>query len=542
MSTISDIIASNRERVLHAYQSAICINRNLFLKGDVRATSEYIYENQIIDGNEIVREMYENSRRVISIVKKTKVGMDGLMIEIAKLMTTHPDDSFVMDPDNVRFLTGMSNAGWEKDMKDKTPECFKDKIFHHGQLKKADLKDLKNALIFIDELDVADKEFQVLHATLTSAGVLDVKHLEENNIRFVFASATMVKELYDLSRWGALHKTYHMTIPPNYIGHIDFLRLGIIREYYSMNSAEAAEKWIREDILEHYGADFRVHIARVNTKSVIAIQEECKRKAVRCINHTTKDKLTPEEINELFNEPLKSHIVLAIKGFFRRANLIPNKWKLRIGATHELYTKNVDNNVQIQGLPGRMSGYWRTIVEGGHKTGPYRTSVKAVEEYEKIFNDPFGVNSYQTAGFKKKKGKVVAEPTMVSPQNIAGLVALPVPTVDNGDPAPVAHPVSFKTLSEALEFLKEKLGREITAKFYKKGGYELSTRLNSYYGKKKNELLASDRLTIEKYNSIAIGLNLSKTGKGQNYMIYPVYHTMESSEVSYYVRYLQAST
>lgn len=76
------------------------------------------------------------------------------------------------------------------------------------------------------------------------------------------------------------------------------------------------------------------------------------------------------------------------------------------------------------------------------------------------------------------------------------------------------------------------------ASFHKIDGYVLSTRLNSYYNKKKEELLATDRLTIDKYNTIAIGLNLSKTGKGQNYMVYPVYDNINTHEVSYYVRYL----
>jgi hypothetical protein len=62
------------------------------------------------------------------------VGADGLMIENAKLLTTHIDDKFVVNPSNVMIITGMSNAGWEKDMIDKAPNCFKYKIFHHGKL------------------------------------------------------------------------------------------------------------------------------------------------------------------------------------------------------------------------------------------------------------------------------------------------------------------------------------------------------------------------------------------------------------------------
>jgi hypothetical protein len=76
-----------------------------------------------------------------------------------------------------------------------------------------------------------------------------------------------------------------------------------------------------------------------------------------------------------------------------------------------------------------MTGYWRADIEAGHKTGPHRTSIKAIEEYEKTYLDPFGTNSYQTAGFKKKKGKVSANPTMLSSKNILNLEAVDLPPV-----------------------------------------------------------------------------------------------------------------
>lgn len=431
------VIAARRESVLQAYNSAQAENHLRFLEDDEKATSEYIYDNQKYDAAQIVCEFEKNNRRVISITKKTKVGMDGLMIEIAKLMTTHPDDSFVVNPANVRMITGMSNAGWEKDMKEKAPNCFKDKIFHHGQLPKSSLNNLQNALIIIDEIDTGDKEYQVLHSTLKEAGVLSVTHMVENNNRFIFVSATMIKELYDLYRWGDLHKWCKMTIPDNYIGHIDFLRKGIIRDFYPLVSDDCADKWIQEDILDNYGNDYRIHIVRLVTngklKNSCILHNACIRKGVVFRNHTSTDRMTPEETRELFKEPLESHIVLGVKGFFRRANLIPNKWKLRIGATHELYTNIVDYNVQIQGLPGRMTGYWRDVIESGHKTGPHRTSIKAIEDYEKIFNDPFGQNSYQTSGFKKKNGRVKAKPTMISPENIVGLLAIDLPKIKNND-------------------------------------------------------------------------------------------------------------
>jgi len=432
-----ELISARRDDVLQAYNSAKASNYRLFLEGDDNATSEYIFPNQIEDANNIVDKFYKNKRRVISIQKKTKVGADGLMIEIAKLLTTHIDDKFVVNPMNVRILTGMSNAGWEKDMIDKAPNCFKDKIFHHGKLSRADLMNISNGLFIIDEIDTGDKEYQVLHNTLKDAGVLDVKHMKEHNNLFVFISATMIKELYDLYRWGEIHELYKMFIPSSYIGHKDFLENGIVKEFYSLSSKENAEKWIQEDILNNYNADYRVHIVRVNEKIVKFVQNACIRNSIVFRNHTSSDRLSDNEKNEYFKNPLNQHIVLGVKGFYRRANLIPNSWKLRIGATHELHVKMIDNNVQIQGLTGRMTGYWRDHIESGHKTGPHRTSIKAIEEYEKIYLDPFGINSYNTTGFKKKEGKVNAGSTMLSIKHIKNLEPIELPIVRNKASRPI---------------------------------------------------------------------------------------------------------
>jgi len=428
------IITARREYVIQSYESAKADNRLRNLEGDEKATEQYIFPNQIEDANNIVNEFYVNRRRVVSVTKKTKVGADGLMIEVTKLMTTHSDDDFITNVNNVRILTGMSNASWERDMKEKAPSCFKDKIFHHGQLQKADLTNLSNALIIIDEIDTGDKEFQVLHNTLKQSGVLNVDYMKGMNIYFVFISATMIKELHDLYRWGNLHVNYKMTIPDSYIGHKEFLEMGIIQEFYPLNTRDSVERWILEDIFQKYGSEYRVHIVRVDNKTAKTIEHACMFVSNVIFHmHTSNDRLSETQIKEFFNDPLTNHIVLGIKGFFRRANLIPNKWKLRIGATHELHTKIVDNNVQNQGLPGRMTGYWKDVILAGHKTGPYRTSKKAVLEYEKAYENPFGTYSYHTDGFtRKENGKVTAKKnTMLTARNIDGLVPVDLPNIVN---------------------------------------------------------------------------------------------------------------
>lgn len=416
---------SIREEVWAHFIAAKTTNNRKFLKGDSNATSEYIYENQKKDSQKIITE-FKNGKRVVSVQKRTKVGADGLMICVVVDMGMENGTLFT-DPENVRILTGMSNCEWERGMIEKCPMCYKDKIFHHGQLPKANLKNLKNALIIIDEIDSGDKEDQILHHALKDSGVLDVKFMTENNIRFVFISATITRELHELYRWGNLHESISMSIPSSYIGHGDFLKMGIIQESYPMKKREHVERWIDEDILT-YGNDFRVHIARITDTSDI-IRDACIFKNITFMNHNAVERLGASELQKYFEEPLTNHIVIGVKGFYRRANLIPNKWKLRIGATHESYVKTRDNNVQIQGLPGRMTGYWREIVESGHKTGPYRTSIDSVIEYENAYLDPLGKNPYQTFGFKKNsRGKITQTTiTFLNPVHIENLIAIDLP-------------------------------------------------------------------------------------------------------------------
>lgn len=409
------IVDLNREIVINDYQSATNKNKESFLNGDVKASSEYIYGNQKEDATIICNKFFETSVRVISIVKRTKVGMDGLMIEIAKNMCTHPDDDFVLHRQKIFFITGMSNLSWENDMKDKMPSCFKDNVYHHGKLQrlKTKLEKIKNAIVIIDEIDSGDKEDQKLHTILKESCILDIKYMEENNVRFVFVSATIINELRELYRWGDKHYTHYMSIPESYIGHKDFLELGIIQEYYSIDNDDSAEKWVQEDILKNYASDYRIHIIRTDEKNKDYIFNACIRNNIDFKNHTSNDRISDEELSLIFDKNITKHLVIAVKGFYRRANLIPNEWKKKIGATHERCVKKYDTNVQVQGLPGRLTGYWKDDIINGHKTGPHRTSKDAIIEYEEFYKNPFGKVKYSTTGKK----------IFVNPRNIKNLEA-----------------------------------------------------------------------------------------------------------------------
>jgi hypothetical protein len=529
-----ELINNGREMVIDYYNAAIKLNKENFMMGKVHASSEYIYPNQKEDAAIICNKFYETPKRVISILKRTKVGMDGLMIEIAKNMTTHSDNNFVLDRNNIFFITGMSNLSWEADMKDKIPTCFKDNVYHHGKLQKlkSKLKNIKNAIIINDEIDSGDKEDQKLHQILKESGILDMKYMEENNIRFVFVSATIINELRDLYKWGDKHETYHMTIPSNYIGHKEFLERGIIKEYYPINNLKSAEKWVKEDILQNYGSDYRVHIIRTDKNNIDFILDACIKNKIEFKNHTSNDRISTDELDILFKN-ISNHIVIAVKGFYRRANLIPNAWKMKIGATHERYVKKYDTNVQVQGLPGRMSGFWKETILNGHKTGPHRTSIDALNEYEKFYENPLGEIKYNTNKSKK---------LFLNPKNIQNLKHIEV--VNKRPYKYVRHPTLFDTYDEARIFLKTK-EKEMGYKVLPRkaihtvdGGYKVTSKLLAN-GQNVKMLTSKDRLTTTKAAKISNGQCIS-TEKGSRYLIIPVYDSLESGpdEEKYEVRYL----
>lgn len=422
-------IKRNRRMVDNAFQLAEDANQEAFENGDPKATSEFIYPNQKQDAANVVNLFYETRNNAqpchaVSIKKNVKVGADGFMMAVAQAMCTHVDDSFVIPPKNVLFLTGMSNREWQDEVTRKIPAIFKDKVFHHGQLQNAELANLKDSLIFVDEIDTASKEDQKLHCLFRDAGLMNFDTIRQNRIYMVFITATLARELVQLAGWGSAHMNYTLTTPTTYCGIEYYLEKGIIQESYDLSEPDNIVKWIDEDILSNYQDDYRVHLVRMprgkGTKGIAKVFEQiATSKGVRFYQMTSDvvESITDELYTNEFSQPRTSHMILGLKGKLRRATRIPDSYKLQIGAVHVSSTRTIDNNVLAQDLPGRMAGYIRAQLDAGHKIGPIRSDVNGLTEYVKEFNGE--ATSYQSWGYKTNDdGKVKKlKSTMVHPDN-----------------------------------------------------------------------------------------------------------------------------
>jgi hypothetical protein len=221
----------------------------------------------------------------------------------------------------------------------------------------------------------------------------------------------------------------------------------------------------------------------------------------------------------------------------RRAYLIPNAWKIRIGATHELHTKIVDASVQIQGFPGRLTGYWRSILDNGHKTGPYRTSIKAIQNYEKMFENPSDPTAvYKTDHFSKVRKHVKVQPTMLSPKH----VGLNVADDENTRDTSVCSPISFVSAPDAKKWAKETLVwiNPDTNDPIKKNVSETGLRDAEGNLGGNTHLLPSARKVIEEIKTITDFRNYGDFGRfGGGVRCVPVYTNNEKTSISYVVVY-----
>lgn len=469
-------IKRNRRMVDNAFQLAEDENQEAFENGDPKATSEFIYPNQKQDAANVVNLFYETRNNAqpchaVSIKKNVKVGADGFMMAVAQAMCTHHDDSFVIPPKNVLFLTGMSNKAWQDEVTRKIPAIFKDKVFHHGQLQNAQLANLKDTIIFVDEIDTASKEDQKLHRLFRDAGLMNFDTIRQNRVYMVFITATLARELVQFRSWGSRHMNYTLTTPPTYCGIEYYLEKGIIQESYDLSEPDNIARWIDEDILSNYGDDYRVHLVRMprgkGSKGIAKVFESiADSKGVRFYQMTSDvlESITDELYTHEFSQPRTSHMILGLKAKMRRATRIPDSYKLQIGALHVSQTRNIDNNVLAQDLPGRMAGYIRSQLDAGHKIGPIRSDVNGLCEYVKEFNDE--ETSYQSWGYKtNKQGKVEKlKSTMVHPDNFNidnNLEALThqidarktVPRIFNVDPSIIDSIVNNRGLKRKVELI-----------------------------------------------------------------------------------------
>jgi hypothetical protein len=165
-----------------------------------------IFRNQRDIASEIVSSFKDRKIINIMVLSKTQSGKTGSMsATIEKFL----ENNEILTK-NIYIISGLSSCSWKSQTIDRMPECLEKNIFHRDELLNVfvdRIKDKKNILIIIDEVQVASQNGQTIYKTFEKAGLLDKQKLYKNDIKILEFTATPDGTIYDLVKWeDASHK------------------------------------------------------------------------------------------------------------------------------------------------------------------------------------------------------------------------------------------------------------------------------------------------------------------------------------------------
>jgi hypothetical protein len=417
------------ERVTIKYnkqQLSIIVDARVSFKAQIStlATKGYkIYDNQKIAAKEITKN-FDNKKILVQLVLgKTQSGKTGLILSTIEQFIENNN----IPLENIYCITGLSSVEWLNQTIERMPREISDRIYHRDGLMKgfvSDVKDKKNVLIIIDEVHTACKKDQTLYNAFNKIGLLDKKYLLQNDIKIIDVSATPNGILWDVEAWKEHHKIIITQPGKGYTGAIDLLNAGKIKEFKDLLGSKVTEKIkikkksihenpdeeteemktivskkknIPLENLKELKKDIdsfstpRYHIIRTvvgkfqdRTKENIVKVFGSRSLVYSILAYDEKNALTKEgnkiDLNNILRKKPVKHIIILIKDMFRCAKSLNKKY---LGVLYERYTKSVSNDVIIQGLVGRLTGY------DYNGDAICYTHIDSIKLYEDMWNNKF---------------------------------------------------------------------------------------------------------------------------------------------------------
>lgn len=379
-----------------------------------------IHDNQEECSLSIVSRL--SNRKIINVmvVAMTQSGKTGTMGALIKNYLKHN----LIPIENIYIITGLSSIEWIEQTKERMPDAINNRIFHCRDLKRRfieDVKNKKNVLIIIDEIQVAAKEGQSLHKSFREAGYYNKQNLFKNDIKIVEFSATPDGTIYDLMKWN--ENAYKLQMQPGngYTSCFDLLDTGRVKQCKDlccyniktgiMDEVKLAENML--EIIEDINSFERpmYHLIRtptgVGSNQVIANFKKYYDNDLEYIKYDQNSQI--KDINtKLIKEPEK-HTFIFIKEKLRCAKTLEQKF---IGITYERFTKRIserisDDAVTIQGLLGRLTGYINNGISICY------TNIPSIEKYRILWDSNFEDKSVKwiSKTTKMNQGTLVSKGT-----------------------------------------------------------------------------------------------------------------------------------
>jgi hypothetical protein len=426
-----------------------------------------IFENQEIIASNVVTSFKNRKIINIMVVSKTQSGKTGSMC--ATIQKYLEDTSNLIPIENIYIITGLSSCEWKEQTKERMPNSIKKRVFHRCELPNTfvdEIKDKKNILIIMDEIQVAAKKGQTIYNTFNNAGLLNKSKLYENDIKILEYTATPDGTIYDLMKWNDASTKILADVGDGYVSSYDLLQMGRVKQYkelcgYDKETGEVDEevfeniKEIKNDIDNYKKTLYHIIRTKNGEEQDITIQNFKQIFNSDNYDFTKYDRESEiKDINKTLIMKPERHTFIFIKEMLRCAKTLK---KIYIGILYDRYSKNPDDSTINQGLVGRDSGYDNNGISICY------TNIDSIKRYEQLWNSNFEDNTikWNSKTTKYTNGILSGKNTFNDPKDYDGF-SIASDDSDDSDETPEPVINKFKSQEEAKKYyideLKPKLG------------------------------------------------------------------------------------
>ena len=317
-----------------------------------------LHSNQIKFGKNIRDLFLDRTVHTVLAAALTQSGKTGSMLAAIHFCMNSP--SLAIPIQNVFIITGHSSNEWVTQTRERFPPLMAPNILHRNSLKHfiSKLKTLSNVLIFVDETQIASLKGQAIHKAFLAAGISEID-LYKRDIKMVLVSATPNSCIKRFIPARVGYAISFMNPGTGYTSVFDLLRSKRVFQYKDLCGYNLLSGKINPDafnnvleLLPLLGSIPKFHIIRTHHSFLQDITVNHFKRAfpssIFIINPTSFDFLS---------SPPLFHSFIFIKERLRCSTTIH---KDHLGILYERFSKRVSHSAIIQGLAGRITGYYNS--------------------------------------------------------------------------------------------------------------------------------------------------------------------------------------
>ena len=332
-------------------------------------------------------KIFIRDRRILNILVcgEMQTGKTGCMTALIQqyMLDNH------IPIDHIYIITGLSDKQWKQDTKNRLPSYISERIFHRANLSKtfsSDIKDKKNCLIIMDEIQQAAQEDQTINKTFEQCDFYNLETLIKNDIKFVQFSATPDGHINDIEDWDKHSAKIKLTPGEGYFGVKQAIEQKRVKQFKDLTN--------QENVLELKNT---IEKNNMNIPGYILIRVPNRRKnkdgsdnqSIVISNFKTifgeeyeyNTEYLLEKKSDINDTLKKAPICSTIIFYCEILRCAKTQCKKYIHISYERYAKNISSSTIVQGSFGRLCGY-----DDNGKSICY-TDIETLKEYIKLCNN-----------------------------------------------------------------------------------------------------------------------------------------------------------